>query len=103
MGNKTNAVKEVQSMGFMLIRFNGCFSFSGYGDLCPSTSTGRLFVVLFGITGIPLLMLSISELTKKILGALEQISSHPPKFFSHVPLVFRHSRNINSIKVRMLL
>uniref|UniRef100_A0A9J2PWN6 Potassium channel domain-containing protein n=1 Tax=Ascaris lumbricoides TaxID=6252 RepID=A0A9J2PWN6_ASCLU len=44
---------------------------SGYGNVAPQTTEGRLFVILYGLIGIPFTMLAIANLGKFLAEMLK--------------------------------
>ncbi len=48
--------------------------FSGYGNVAPKTSGGRLFCILYGLCGIPLCLTWISELGTFFGGRAKRLS-----------------------------
>lgn len=56
--------------------FFGFFSILGYGNVAPQTIQGRLFVIIYGLIGIPFTMLAIANLGK-FLAELLKKSTRP--------------------------
>ena len=47
--------------------------FTGYGGIAPSTSTGRIFCVIYALVGIPLCLVYISALGRQLFKASERL------------------------------
>uniref|UniRef100_A0A2K6W7A5 Potassium channel domain-containing protein n=1 Tax=Onchocerca volvulus TaxID=6282 RepID=A0A2K6W7A5_ONCVO len=52
----------------------------GYGNVAPKTMGGRLFVIGYGVLGIPFTMLAIASLGKFLAGILKEITQFTARF-----------------------
>ncbi|VDP14941.1 unnamed protein product [Onchocerca flexuosa] len=56
------------------------FKFLGYGNVTPKTMGGRLFVIGYGVLGIPFTMLAIASLGKFLAEILKEIMQFTARF-----------------------
>ncbi len=63
-------------VSFLSMYWLKSFSFSGYGNLAPSTRFGQLFLIVYALFGIPLCLLFISSVGQYILKITTWIADH---------------------------
>jgi hypothetical protein len=86
-----------------------CFSTVGYGDLCPSTSLGKLFTCLFGFSGIALLGAVVASLGSKLVtlemeavGKVKQVGQNRLlKFYDLLPKIVHKTKNASSTEEKI--
>jgi hypothetical protein len=83
-----------------------CFSTVGYGDLCPTTTMGKLFTCLFGFTGIALLGAVVATLGSKLVSweiqavgrVKQQGKKRLLKIYDLLPKIVHKTKNASSTK-----
>lgn len=56
-----------------MVNFLSQYYFSGYGNVAPKTSAGRLFCIFYGLFGVPLCLTWISALGKFFGGRAKRL------------------------------
>ena len=79
-------------------------SFSGYGNIVPSTSWGRIFCILFALVGIPLTLTVIADWGKLFAEGVSEIalrirSKLPKRINSCMPTNMAGRRSLGQYKI----
>ena len=67
------------------------FTSVGYGDLCPTSNLGKLFTILFGLSGISILGIVIASIVSKLVSMESEMMNKAKKASRRRVLGFWHT------------